>query len=58
VSDLLLVDDSRALAEEISVSAKDDCLRSAKQRGIQEVLAKPLYLSVFLGSLTTLLQAA
>jgi hypothetical protein len=58
VSHLLLVDDNRALAEEISVSAKGDCLPSAKQRGIQERLATPLYLSVIVGSFTTLLQAA
>jgi hypothetical protein len=58
VSHLLLVDDNRALASASAAYANDDCLPSAKQLGIQEALAKPLHLSIFLGSLTTLLQAA
>ena len=42
----------------VSAYANDDCLRSAKQQGIKEVITKPIDIRALLGCLDDLLQAA
>jgi CheY-like chemotaxis protein len=42
----------------VSAYADDDCLHIAKQQGIQGVLTKPIDISAFFDTLSTLLQTA